>query len=179
MRFLMLALTLAFSASFVSADVTWRAGDMDNGTVMVMQDNRGTHVTHVKRGSVETGFLFDVYGGKGAGPRLGSYVVNARGDVLKTIAADGAVTTYAPHRCNRTMGTCSYTMTHADGFVEKRTRVTEETAQGLRYREYGLDGLMTEGGLELDAMGAAKGSWRKDRREKRKVRTKRIMIALR
>ncbi len=178
MRFLMLALTLAFSASSVSADIAWRAGEMADGTTMVMQDNRGTHVTHVKRGAAPGGFLFDVYGGKGVGPHLGSYVVNARGDILKTIAADGAETTFAPHRCNRTLGTCSYTMTHADGYVETRSRVTEATAKGLRYREYGLDGLMSEGSLELDHFGAAISGWRNGQHDQRKIRTKRILIAL-
>lgn len=178
MRILILSLLVAFAASHASADITWNAGRMGPGSMLVMQDAEGA-VTHVKRGTQNGLHVFDTYAGTDRTARyIGSYTVTGRGEVTATIAADGAVTSYAPHRCTRTLGTCRFVVTHPDGFVEPRTRVTEATATGLRYREYGLDGLIAEGALDLDGMGVAKKGWRKDGKDKRKVRTKRVRIAL-
>lgn len=144
---------------------------------MVMKDRTGV-LSHVKRGTSGDTHMFDIFAGQGRDAEyLGGYKVNARGEVIQTTAFDGAVTRYAPHRCSRTLGKCTFTVTHVDGFVEQRTRVTEATADGLRYREYGADGLMSEGALQLDQIGAAKSGWRKGP-GKRKTRSRRVMIAL-
>ncbi|WP_299921760.1 hypothetical protein [uncultured Pelagimonas sp.] len=181
MRKLIIALAFSLSATFTAsvatADITWRAGDMGVGSVMVMKDRTGA-MTHVKRASLGGRHVFDLFAGQGKGAEfLGSYKVNDRGEVTETVAIDGAVTTYAPHRCNRSLGKCQFTVTHSDGYVETRTRVTEATRGGLRYWEYGADGLMAEGAMQLDQLGAAKSGWKKGR-SKRKTRTRRIMIAL-
>ncbi|MBO9464028.1 hypothetical protein TRP8649_00462 [Pelagimonas phthalicica] len=181
MRHMIAALTLTLISTFATtsatADISWRAGEMGNGSVMVMKDRSGA-MTHVKRGSAGGVHLFDLYAGQGSAAEfLGSYKVNARGEVTETMAIDGAVTRYTPHRCNRTLGKCQFTVTHADGYVEQRTRVTEAVRGGLRYWEYGADGLMAEGAMQLDQLGASKGGWKKGR-SKRKTRTRRIMIAL-
>ncbi len=179
MRILILALTVAFSASHAAADISWQADRMAPGSIMVMEDSQG-RLTHVKRGTEAGQHVFDLFDGEGRAARyVGSYTVNGRGDVTSTVAADGAVTRFTPHRCSRTPGKCQFTITHADGFVEPRTRVTRPTASGLAWQEYGLDGLIAEGALELDRIGAAKKGWKKDRRGKGKTRTRRVMIALR
>lgn len=177
MRTLITALVLSFISSMAFADIAWRAGDMGLGSVMVMKDRTGV-MTHVKRGSNGDRHEFDLFAGQGQNAEfLGSYKVNGRGEVTETVAIDGAVTTYAPHRCTRTLGKCQFTVTHADGYVENRTRVTEATRGGLRYWEYGADGLMSEGAMQLDQLGAAKSGWKKGR-SKRKTRTRRVLIAL-
>ncbi len=178
MRILILALSLAFSASAAAADISWHADRMAPGSVMVMKDDAGA-VTHVKRGTERGQHVFDTFAGQGRGATFtGSYTVNAQGNVTTTIAPDGAVTRYRPHRCNRTPGRCAYVMIHADGFKEPRTRVTSATRSGLTYEEYGLDGLMAQGALELDRLGAAKSGWMKRAQDRRKLRTTRVMIAL-
>lgn len=178
MRTLILALSFALSASVAAADISWRADRMAPGSVMVMKDSAG-EITHVKRGMERGEHLFDTFAGRGANAAyIGSYRVNERGEVTATIAADGAVTTYSPHRCTRTLGKCQFTVTHADGFVEPRSRVTRPTRTGFEYQEFGLDGLIAEGGLELDQIGAAKKGWSKQRGQGRKTRTKRVLIAL-
>ncbi|MDA7423509.1 hypothetical protein [Thalassococcus lentus] len=178
MRFLILALSLAFSASVAAADISWKADRMAAGSVMVMKDSAGA-ITHVKRGQSGDLHVFDTFNGQGRNAAyIGSYHTNARGEVTALIAADGAVTRFAPHRCTRTVGKCSYTVIHSDGFQEQRTRITEETRNGLRYQEFGLDGLIAEGALELDEIGAAKSGWKKQRGQGRKVRSKRVLIAL-
>ena len=178
MRILIVALVLAFQTSLAAADIALRADRMAPGSMMIMQDSQGL-VTHVKRG-VEAGqHVFDTFAGKGASAvYIGSYTTNDRGDVTAMIASDGAVTRFAPHRCNRTPGRCDFTITHVDGFKEPRTRVTEATANGLRYQEYGLNGLVAEGALDLDGNGLARKGWKKEKSDSRKTRTKRVLIAL-
>lgn len=178
MRFLILALSLAFSASVAAADIGLKADRMAAGSVMVMKDSAGA-ITHVKRGQSGDLHVFDTFDGQGRNAAfIGSYHTNARGEITAMIAADGAVTRFAPHRCTRTVGKCSFTIIHADGFQEQRSRVTQETRNGLRYQEFGLDGLIAEGALELDHMGVVKNGWKKKRGQGRKVRSKRVLIAL-
>ncbi|MBV2359260.1 hypothetical protein KUH32_05720 [Thalassococcus sp. CAU 1522] len=178
MRGLILVLALAFSGTVALADIGWNTARMTPGSVMVLKDSDGVERMHVARGHVQGLKRFDTYAGRGAGATyLGSYLTTATGDVVRQIEFDGVVTQFAPHRCNRTLGECRYTITHADGFVENRVRVTRATADGLVWQEHGLDGLMAEGAIELDADGVAKGGWRKQKSGK-KVRTKRVMIAL-
>jgi hypothetical protein len=177
MRSILVAFALSVSASAGVADISWHADQMGVGSVMIMQDWAGV-TTHVKRGEPPEGHAFDMFSGEGRNSTfLGSYTTNAQGEVMKTVAADGAVTRYAPHRCTRTLGECSFTVTHADGFVEPRTRVTRAVRGGLQYQEFGLDGLMVEGGLKLDQIGAATEAWHQEAGRKKR-RTKRILIAL-
>ncbi len=179
MRALLIALGLIFSATLATADISWKLDRFGAGSVMVLKDRSGA-LTHVKRGTTTDAHIFDVYAGATtSGAYLGMYETNARGDVTATVAVDGAVTRFVPHRCSRTLGTCQFTVIHSDGFQEPRSRVTRATRNGLRYQEFGLDGLMSEGEIKLDANGASKGGWKKNPETgKSKVRTRRIMIAM-
>lgn len=178
MRTLMLALAMIFTANFATADITWKVDRLSTGAVMVMQGDQGT-LTHVKRGDAQGLHVFEVFDGNGpTATFIGSYSVNERGEVIQTVAVDGAVTRFAPHRCSRTVGTCRFVMTHADGFVEPRTRVTEQTKHGLAYKEYGLNGLIAEGALKLDTMGGAISSWKRTAGEAWKVKSKRVALAM-
>ena len=179
MRALTLVLALFFTANTVHADIAWQVDRFGPGSVMVMKDRSGA-MTHVARGTEGNLHVFDVYDGTGGSADfVGRYKTTARGDVVETVAFDGAVTRFVPNRCNRTEGTCRFTMIHPDGFAEPRTRVTRATRAGLRYQEFGLDGLMAEGALELDGNGAAKAGWTTDApNEERKLRVRRVLVAL-
>ncbi|MFW2589637.1 hypothetical protein [Sagittula sp. SSi028] len=179
MRARIIALGLTFMASMAQADIAWNVDRIGAGSTMVMSDRAG-ELTHVKRGTQGALHVFDVFAGQGgAGGFAGSYKTNARGDVVETVAFDGAVTRFVPHRCNRTVGQCNFTVVHPDGFTEPRTRVTTEVNGGLQYREYGLDGLMTEGALHLDANGTSKGGWQRQKNaDEKKRRHRRIVLAL-
>ncbi|EBA08458.1 hypothetical protein [Sagittula stellata] len=179
MRALTIALALFFMANPAHADIGWKVDRFGPGSVMVMKDRSGA-TTHVSRGTDGNLHVFDVYDGRGASAEfVGRYKTTARGDVVETVAFDGAVTRFVPNRCNRTEGTCRFTVIHPDGFAEPRTRVTRATRGGLRYQEFGLDGLIAEGVLTLDGNGAAKGGWTADApNEERKLRTKRVLVAL-
>jgi hypothetical protein len=178
MRNMMIAFVLAVAGTQSAADIAWNVKELTTGSVMVMQDRLGA-TAHVKRDSYDDLHQFDVFAGTGADAAyLGSYKVNNRGDIVETAAIDGAVTRYAPHRCNRSVGTCHFTVIHSDGFREARSRVTEETRKGLRYWEYGLDGLMTEGALTLDANGTAQNGWKRAAGQP-KLKSRRVSLALR
>ena len=179
MRALLIALALTFTASLAQADIDWKVERFGAGSQLVLADRTGA-LTHVKRGTDGALHIFDVYAGQGAAATfVGSYKTTARGDVVETIAFDGAKTRFVPHRCNRTLGDCQFTMIHPDGYAEPRSRVTKAIRGGFGYREYGLDGLIAEGQLKLDANGATKGGWKKDKpKEERKTRIKRVLIAL-
>ncbi|CUH79864.1 hypothetical protein [Tropicibacter naphthalenivorans] len=177
MRHIMIALALIFSATLAQADITWKVDRLGAGSVMVMKD-RVAAMSHVKRGSRNGLHMFDVFEGQGQNAIfLGSYKVTAQGNVVEKITADGAVTRFAPHNCARVLGKCTFTVTHADGFREQKTRITEATRTGLRYAEYGVNGLETEGALGLDTFGAAKAGWVQTA-GKKKRKSKRVMIAL-
>lgn len=179
MRGLLAALCWIFLGTVAHADIAWQLDRFGAGSMLVMKDRSGA-IAHVKRGTEGTMHVFDVY--KGQGPTaafVGRYKTTPRGDVVETVAADGAVTRFVPHRCNRTLGTCSYTMVHPDGFTEPRQRVTEATRSGLRYRDYGLDGLMAEGTQDLDDTGTPKGGVQDKRPSgEGKTRTRRILLAM-
>lgn len=179
MRAIFAALALVFMASLAQADIAWKVDRMGAGSMLVMKDRAGA-LTHIKRGTEGALHVFDVYAGQGARAQFaGSYKTNAKGDVVETIAFDGAVTRFVPHRCNRTVGECKFTMVHPDGFQEPRVRVTHAIRGGLEYREYGLDGLMTEGQMMVDKDGTAKDGWqRDDKKDEQKQRTKRVLLAL-
>lgn len=176
MRLIVTALALVFMASFANAEISWQVGRFGPGTELVMK-NRAETFTHIKRGAQSGVHTFDVFG---AGQDyLGSYQTNDRGDILRSMAFDGAITQFVPSRCNRTVGECRFTVIHPDGFQEPRTRVTVETRDGLHYREYGLDGLMAEGELDLDKDGTPEGGWIKDKlKDKTRTTFKRVLIAM-
>lgn len=179
MRAQIAALALIFMAPMAQADIAWKVDRFGTGSTMVMADRAGD-LTHVKRGTEGALHVFDVYAGQGRhGGFAGSYKTNAQGDVVEATAFDGAVTRFVPHRCNRTVGECHFTMVHPDGFKENRVRVTQETKGGLQYREYGLDGLIAEGALQLDANGASKGGWqRKKNADEKKQKHRRVLLAM-
>lgn len=188
MRTLLIALALTFSASLVQADVgtssassdiAWKVAGMGAGSTLVMKDRAGV-LTHIKRGTEGALHVFDVYAGEGARAEFaGSYKTNAKGDVVQSVAFDGAVTQFIPNRCNRTVGECHFTMVHPDGFREQRVRVTHAIRGGLEYKEYGLGGLLTEGQLIVDKTGTAKDGWqRDDTKDEQKQRTRRVLLAL-
>ena len=180
MRALVTALVATLSATPLFADIAWRTERMAPGSLMVMEDGRGEVISHVARGVQQGSFRFDTYDGKGNVPvYIGSYYTNDRGEVVRSISADGKVTRFDPHRCARTVGACSYVIIHSDGFRETRKRVTQEIALGLAWKEWGLDGLVATGALELDELGAAKTGWRKDHQSGQKTRSRRLMMALR
>lgn len=177
MRSVLIACALSLSATAGVADISWHADQMGVGSVMVMKDRSGV-VTHIKRDARAGEHAFDMFRGEGRDAAfLGSYTTNARGEVTRTVASDGAVTLYSPHRCTRTLGECSFQVTHADGFVEPRTRVTRAVRNGLQYQEFSLNGLVAEGGLKLDQIGAASEAWHQDAGRKKR-RTKRVLFAL-
>ncbi|MDU8910729.1 hypothetical protein [Aestuariicoccus sp. MJ-SS9] len=179
MRALLLAALTTLIATASTADIAWKADRIAPGSVMVL-DSDGDVFTHVRRASDTGLFRFDAYAGHGkAADYVGSYLTNARGEIVRQIDADGKVTSYAPHRCQRSVGKCSYTITHADGFQEARTRVTRDTGGVLEYREYGLDGLIGSGRLTLDAMGTTLSGWRKDHQTGQTTRIRQIAAAYR
>lgn len=177
MRHIMIALALSFTAVAAHADITWKVDRLGAGSVMVMQD-RVSATSHVKRGTDGALHVFDVFEGQGQDAGfLGSYKVTATGNVVESIAADGAVTRFAPHNCARVLGECAYVVTHPDGFAERKVRVTEPTRAGLRYTEYGLNGMEREGVLSLDTLGASEGGWVQAKgKKKRKVKRTRIAM---
>lgn len=169
-------LLLATMGTAAQADIAWDLDSFGAGSVMVMESRQGA-LTHVSRGMSGGRHVFDVYD---AGQRVGLYRTDARGGLVESVAFDGAVTQFTPSRCNRTLGACRYVVTHPDGLQEARLRVTEQTRDGLRYRVYGSDGLLREGGLTLDAHGAAKRSWTRDALgDGRKQSARRVALSLR
>jgi len=179
MRALLIALAMSLSATGSVADIAWKVDRFVAGSTMVMKGRSGA-LTHVKRSAQNGVHVFDVHAGTTPqGAFIGRYVTNNRGEVVQTVSADGAVTRFVPHRCSRTVGTCQFTMIHPDGYREVRSRVTEATRGGLRYQEFGLDGLMSEGALRLDANGASTGGWtRNNSGGQAKTRTRRMSIAM-
>lgn len=168
------ALMLAAAPAF--AEITWNVAALDTGAMRIMKDRVGA-TTHIKRGEINGLHSFDVFEGKGAAAvKMGQYQVTETGNLVAMIAVDGAETRFAPHRCSRTLGTCQFTVTHPGGFSEPRTRVTKQTSNGLRYWEYGMDGLLVEGALTLDENGTAIGGWQKEN-GKPKRRIKKLTVA--
>ena len=180
MRALVLAVLAALFSSQASADISWQTVRMAPGSLMVMEDERGAVTSHVARGQAGGLFRFDTYEGRGQrAVFVGSYYTNDRGEVVRSLSVDGGLTRYEPHRCARTVGVCDYVIVHPDGFRESRKRVSRETALGVAWKEWGLDGLVATGGIELDKIGAARKSWRRDHQSGRQTRSKRIMMAVR
>lgn len=168
------------TATPLSADIAWQAARIAPGSLMVMGDERGEGLSHVARGRTAGAFRFDTYEGKGDAPvYAGSYNTNDRGEEVRSVSADGGIMRYEPHRCARTLGACSYVIVRSDGCRETRKRVTRETAPGLAWKDWGLDGLVATGAPELDRFGAAKTGWRKGHAGGAKTRSRRLMPALR
>ncbi|MCR8548800.1 hypothetical protein M4578_13260 [Salipiger sp. P9] len=180
MRAQILALLAGLTATPLPAEIAWQTARMAPGSLMVMEEEGGRFLSHVARGRDAGLFRFDTYEGKGETlVYVGSYFTNDRGETVRGVSAEGQVTRYVPYRCARTLGMCSYVIVHSDGFRESRERVTQETALGLAWKEWGLDGLVATGALELDRFGVARKGWRKDHRSGKKTRSRRILIALR
>ncbi|EPX82799.1 hypothetical protein [Salipiger mucosus] len=174
---LLAALAVAGAAR---ADIAWQTMRMAPGSLMVIEDEDGGVVSHVARGREGGLFRFDTYEGREARVVFaGSYYTTQRGEVVREVSAGGAVTRFEPFRCARTAGVCDYVILHPEGFRELRRRVTLETPGGLAWKEWGLDGRIATGALELDRIGAALSGWRRDHRSGRRIRSRRILMALR
>ncbi|EAU46427.1 MULTISPECIES: hypothetical protein [Salipiger] len=180
MRAFVLSIAVVLAATPLSGDIAWQTGRMAPGSVMVMAEQGGPVLSHVAQGRDGGLFRFDTYEGKGTAPVYhGSYYTNDRGEVVRSVTAEGQVTEYEPHRCARTLGTCSFVILHSDGFRETRRRVTRETVLGLAWTEWGLDGLVSSGALELDGLGVARTGWQRDHRSGRSTLSRRILMTLR
>ncbi|MCT4557709.1 MAG: hypothetical protein N4A61_06575 [Pelagimonas sp.] len=174
MRRTMITLALIAMGNLASADVAWNVGALKLGSVIIMKDRTGAS-THIKRENNQ----FDVFAGAVSQVNfVGGYGVNSNGDLVSTTAVDGAITRYVPHNCGRTLGRCEYQVHHPGGLIETRTRVTEQTRKGLRYKEYGVDGLMTEGLATLDETGTVTGGWTRLKGQP-KLKSRRISLAVR
>lgn len=179
MRALFLAALTTLIATASTADIAWKADRIAPGSVMVL-DSDGDVFTHVRRAKEAELIRFDAYAGTGkTADYVGSYLTNDRGEVVRQIDADGKVTSYAPHRCQRSVGECSFTVTHDDGFQEPRKRVTVDRGGMLEYHEYGLDGLMASGRMTLDKMGTTLSGWSKDHQTGQTTRIRQIAAAYR
>ncbi|WP_303435993.1 hypothetical protein [Salipiger sp. 1_MG-2023] len=179
MRAILLSAILTLASAPLHADIAFQAARMTPGSLMVIEDGHGAFQSHVARGQQDGLFRFDTYESKGKRPVfLGSYYTNDRGEVVREVTAEGLITRFEPYRCARTMGRCAYVIIHSDGFREIRQRVTRETALGLAWKEWGLDGLVSTGALELDQLGAAMKGWARDHQSGVKTRSRRILLAL-
>ena len=103
MRAFVLSIAVVLAATPLSGDIAWQTGRMAPGSVMVMAEQGGPVLSHVAQGRDGGLFRFDTYEGKGTAPVYhGSYYTNDRGEVVRSVTAEGQVTEYEPHRCART-----------------------------------------------------------------------------
>ena len=178
--FVIAAVLLAATVSTASADIQWKTGAIAPGSTVTLKNSDGRVFTHMRMQDEDGMTRFDTFAGRDTGaPFAGSFLTNRRGEITRMVSASGEVTSFSPHRCMRTLGECHYTITYADGFRENRIRVTEATANGLKYREFGTQGLMTSGVLALDSVGTSAGGWSKDHQTGRKTRVTRVSAVYR
>lgn len=181
MRALFLTILAALSVSQASAaDISWKTEFMAPGSLMVMEDEAGGVISHVARGLEDDLYRFDTYEGQSdRAVFVGAYFTNDRGEVIRSLSADGEMTRFEPYRCARTLGMCSYVIVHSDGFRENRRRLTQETRMGIAWKEWGLDGLVASGAQELDKIGATKTGWSLDHISGTRTHSRRILMAVR
>ncbi|MCA0997570.1 hypothetical protein [Alloyangia pacifica] len=180
MRVFFTALLAAVCASPLHADVEMETARFAPGSLLVMEDQEGRVVSHLARGEVQGLFRFDIFdGASGDAPYAGRYYTDRRGEVLLSVAANGAVTRFEPDSCARTLGECEYEIVHADGRREMRIRETRRTSTGLAWAEWGNDGLIATGGTDLDDIGAPRESWQQNALNGDSSRVHRVSLALR
>lgn len=175
-----LVASTAATATAKGSDIAWKIDRMAPGSTLVLRNDDGTVYTHMRRNAQEGEVQFDTFAGSGpAAAYIGSYFTNERGEVKRTISVDGEMTTFTPHKCMRTVGECRYTITHADGSRENRVRITEVTRRGLKFKEYGVHGLMRSGAQTLDRMGSNTAGWVKDHFTGQETKVKLVRAAYR
>lgn len=176
MRSLVLAAFLAtLSLAPAQADISWKTDEIAPGSALVLKNSDGRVFTHVRRASKGSLIRFDAFAGRSErGAYVGSYLTNARGEILRTIAADGSETDYEPHKCNRSRGRCTYIIQTPDGVKIMRTRITEATPEGLKFQEYEAGKLVASGVVKLDRFGSSAGGWTVDHTTGQRLDTTRL-----
>lgn len=179
MRLLITATLAALLSPPLHADIAMETARFAPGSLLVMQDEDGNVVSHLARGEIQGIYRFDLYdGATDDALYAGRYYTDARGEVLLSVTAQGAVTRFEPFSCARTLGECAYEIVHSDGRREPRVRETLQTELGLSWTEWGREGPIATGGTTLDEIGAPNESWRRDLRSGDRSRVHRLSLAL-
>ncbi|MBO29298.1 MAG: hypothetical protein CML61_11190 [Rhodobacteraceae bacterium] len=142
------------------SDIAMQMAKIGIGSVVTIANSAGEVFTHVHEGRHDGLWELRSFAGRTrTGESLGSLFLDDRGQIVRQVDSDGAVTRFEPHRCMRTVGECTYTRIAPDGTREQRRRITTPIPGGFTYVIEGPGGLRLEGMAKLDRMGWIKRGW--------------------
>ncbi|KMW58628.1 hypothetical protein AIOL_003606 [Candidatus Rhodobacter oscarellae] len=156
-----IALIIAVLLAAVPAhalDIRWRSELAKPGDFVTIDLSQDGRIHHVYRGKSRGAFIVDSYrGNKPSGRPIFTSYLDAQGNFLRWVNAEGFQIRYRPHDCTRTIGKCQYTELHSDGLRERRVRVTKATRNGFSFKEYdGRGKFMFGGTIKIDERGFAR-----------------------
>lgn len=126
------------------------------GSVITIQTSTGQVQTHRILGPAGNNtYAYETYNGSGIrGTPAWVVYTDVRGNLVSRVDSAGRITSWTPHRCNRTPGTCSYTEIRPNGMQQTFVRQTQAVDGGFIYQLNDSTGaLILSGRAMLNAMG--------------------------
>ncbi len=160
-----LVAALLIGTPVAAQDITAKLAELAPNSKLVLKSGT-SHYTHVFLGRGADGFDHKVVSGSDPdGPlTLFTYVRDEAGQLIASENRDGRRTTYTPHNCQRTLGTCRFSQ-ETDGVTREMERNTVRTASGIAYEQSEIKGderiLLFTGEETHDSLGMVETSSRR------------------
>lgn len=148
---ILIALSLLCAGTASAQDITVQMERMRAGSVITIQAHTGAVYSHHMIGeSRPNEFVYETrLGTSASGPLVWVHYADAHGNLTRSVNAQGDPITWTPHRCNRTLGSCSYLEVRADGVQQPYTRVTTPFVGGFSYQVFNSAGIVTLSGQAI------------------------------
>ena len=148
---ILVAVFAVLAAPSAAQDITIPMHQIGNGSIITIRTD--TNNIFLYRILGQTGpdqYVYETFNGNRAvgAPAWVNYT-DSFGNLVARVDARGGITSWSPHRCNRTLGTCSYTELRPDGSQAHFTRVTSPIVGGFSYILYDSTGAVAVSGQAI------------------------------
>ncbi len=135
---LLTAIAMTIAGAATAQDISIPMDQVGRGSTITIQTSAGDVFTnHILGQSGLNEYSYAVYSGPDtSGPPAWVTYTDSSGNVTSRVNAQGGITTFTPHRCNRIVGPCTYTETRPDGARLAFTRITTLFTGGFTYLLY-------------------------------------------
>ncbi|GAB5449511.1 hypothetical protein [Gymnodinialimonas sp.] len=134
-RRLLTAAAILFSGAATAQDIAIPVGQIGEGSVVTVRNSQGAVYTHLMLGINTPGlFVYETYNGaQPSGQLLFTDYTDHDGNLMRRVRPNVGTDTWTPHRCNRTMGRCTYTEVLANGTRSELIRTTTPIPGGFAF----------------------------------------------